>query len=136
MTLSKLYSQTKIPEFIRFCIVGILATTVHYITYLCQIHFLPIEGEWWTNVAYSIGYLLGFVCNLFLSARFTFRTRVTLQKTFGFVVTNLINYGLHIVFLNLFLWLTVPEQWAPLPTYACVVPINYILVRTVFRKLK
>lgn len=132
----QLWNNQKIQEFIRFCIVGVLATCIHYGLYLLLIKLVPIDGELWTNVAYSIGYMAGFVANLFLSAYFTFKTRVTIQRSLGFVVTNLINYGLHLVFLNLFLWLTIPEQWAPIPTFCCVIPINFILVRTVFKKLK
>lgn len=135
MKAKEIIQNPKIQEFVRFCIVGVLATAIHYGVYLALLRLLSIQGELWVNICYSIGYILGFLCNLYLSAHFTFKTKVTIQKSLGFVVTNLINYGLHLVFLNLFLWLSIPEQWAPIPTFCCVIPINFILVRTVFKKL-
>jgi len=123
-------------EFIRFCIVGVFATGVHYGIYLTLLFIFSVESEIWTNVIYSIGYAAGFVCNLYLSAHFTFKTDVTIKKSLGFAVTNVINYLLHILFLNIFLWLNVPNEWAPIPSFCCVVPINFILVRTIFKKIK
>lgn len=135
MKITELTQNTKFQEFIRFCIVGIFATGIHYGVYLALLKMLDVDRELWINVTYSIGYVIGFVFNLFMSAYFTFRTKVSVQKGMGFVITNAINYGLHIVFLNMFLWLSIPEQWAPIPTFCCVIPINFILVRTVFKKL-
>ena len=126
----------RIREFLRFCIVGVVATTVHYGVYLLLIRVAKIEQGWWTNVAYSIGYLMGFVCNLWLSAHFTFKEDITVKRGIGFTLSNVVNYGLHLLFLNLFLWVGLPEQWAPVPVYCIVVPINFLLVRFVFKKLK
>ena len=123
-------------EFIRFCIVGVLATSIHYGIYLALIHLIPVKSGWWTNAAYTIGYLAGFVFNFILSARFTFKEKITVKNGIGFSVSNLINYGLHILFLNIVLWLGVPEKWAPIPVYCIVVPINFFLVRFVFKKIK
>lgn len=123
-------------EFFRFCIVGVLATAIHYGVYLLLMHLFPDKGGWWTNAAYTIGYLTGFVFNFILSALFTFRERMTVGKGIGFSISNLVNYGLHILFLNLFLWIGVPDKWAPLPVYCLVVPINFLLVRFVFKKVK
>jgi len=128
--------NSKIREFIRFCVVGVLSTCIHYAIYLALLKVIDVEDKLWVTVLYSIGYVVGFVFNLFMSAFFTFKTTVTIQRSLGFVVTNVINYGLHIAFLNIFLWLSIPDQWAPIPTFCCVIPINFILVRTVFKKLK
>lgn len=135
MKACELFQNAKVLEFIRFCLVGVLATAIHYGVYLLLLKMLPIQGDFFISFFYSIGYLLGFVCNLYLSAYFTFKTKVTIQKSLGFILTNLVNYGLHLLFLNLFLWLSIPESWAPIPTFCCVIPINFILVRTVFKKL-
>ena len=135
-SVGKYKNIRKFREFIRFCLVGVCATAIHYLTYLLLIKCNAVEGRLWANIAYSIGYLTGFIFNLLLSAYYTFKTELTLQRSMGFLVTNLINYGLHIVFLNLYILISIPEQWAPLPTYLCVVPINFILVKTVFKKLQ
>lgn len=123
-------------EFVRFCIVGVIATGLHYGIYLLLIRLVHLDGELWTNVAYTIGYILSFCCNLWLTAHFTFHESVNVKRGVGFTISHAINYGLHIGFLNLILWLGMPEQWAPIPVYCLVVPINFILVRTVFKKIK
>ena len=128
--------KSRVKEFIRFCIVGVLATAIHYGVYLLLLLFLKDKDGWWTNAAYTIGYLVGFVFNFILSALFTFRERMTIRKGIGFSLSNLVNYGLHILFLNLFLWIGIPDKWAPLPVFCLVVPINFLLVRFVFKKVK
>lgn len=122
-------------EFFRFCVVGLACTAVHYGLYLGLIHVISLNDNWWTNVAYSIGYLAGFLCNFILSSLFTFREKVSLKRGIGFALTNVVNFGLHIICLNCFLLLGLSKKWAPIPTYCLVVPINFVLVRFVFRKL-
>lgn len=134
--LLQLVSGGKFSEFIRFVIVGVIATGIHYGLYLLLIHVVRIDGSLWTNIAYSVGYLVSWFCNLWLTARFTFRESVTVGRGVGFAVAHLVNYGLHVLFLNVFLRLGIPENWAPIPVYCLVVPINFVLVRTVFKKLK
>ena len=130
--IQAIITNSKSQEFIRFCIVGVLATALHYGIYLLLLHIFAIETTIWTNGAYTIGYVVSWCCNLWLTAHFTFKTDVTTKRGIGFAVSHAINYGLHIAFLNLFLWIGLSEQWAPIPTYCCVIPINFILVRTVF----
>jgi putative flippase GtrA len=122
-------------EFIRFCITGLICTIVHYGVYLLLAYLLHSETVLWTNTFYTIGYVLGFLCNLWLSASFTFKERVTIKRGIGFAISNAVNYGLHMLFLNLFLWIGISKQFAPIPTYCIVVPINFLLVRFVFKKL-
>lgn len=136
MTIKKLFNNEKIREFVRFCIVGIVATVIHYALYLALIRLLPIEGDLWVNVAYSIGYIVSWCCNFWLTAHFTFKTAVSAKRGVGFAFSHAVNYGLHILLLNLFLYMGTPETWAPIPVYCLVVPINFILVRLVFRKIK
>lgn len=129
-------SKDNIDEFLRFCLVGIIATAIHYGFYLFVIHIFQIEARLWTNIAYSLGYLVSWCANLFLTARFTFHENVTVKRGVGFAASHGINYVLHILLLNLFLYLGLSQRWAPVPVYCIVVPINFILVRTVFKRLK
>ena len=129
-------SNPKVAEFVRFCLVGLAATAIHYGLYLALIHGFRIEREIWINVSYTIGYLVSWCVNLYLTAHFTFKEEVTVKRGIGFAVSHVINYALHIVFLNLFLHVGVPQQFAPIPVYCVVVPINFVLVRTVFKRLK
>lgn len=129
MNLRALFEKIVNREFIRFCIVGVVATGIHYGVYLLLNLWLDV------NLAYSIGYIISLFCNLLLTARFTFKSSVTAKRTLGFVASHATNYLLHILFLNVFLWIGVSETWAPIPVYCIVFPINFLLVRTVFRKL-
>lgn len=56
----------KLPEFIRFIMVGVFATALHYGLYFIFQRFINV------NIAYSIGYILSFIANFYLTALFTF----------------------------------------------------------------
>ena len=68
----------RFPEFIRFVIVGILATALHYGIYFLLQRFINV------NIAYSIGYILSFIANFYLTALFTFGKKPSWKKAFGF----------------------------------------------------
>ena len=89
----------KLPEFIRFIMVGVFATALHYGLYFIFQRFINV------NIAYSIGYILSFIANFYLTALFTFGKKPSWKKAFGFGGANLNNYILHISLLKLFLWL-------------------------------
>lgn len=116
-------------EFIRFAIVGILATAIHYGVYLLLDLFMP------ANPAYAGGYVISFFCNFFLSARFTFKKQATVTKGLGFGMSHLINFALHMLLLNLFLHIGLSDALAPIPVYCICIPVNFLLVRFVFNKL-
>ena len=126
----------KFTEFFRFCVVGLIATAIHYGLYLTLLRIFHIGSDVWTNAAYAIGYVVSWFCNLYLTARFTFHEKVTFKRGIGFAVSHGINFLLHMVFLNLFMWIGISSKLAPIPVYCIVVPINFILVRTVFKQLK
>ncbi|MBO5603601.1 MAG: GtrA family protein [Prevotella sp.] len=122
-------SRQTIYEILRFGIVGVVATALHYVIYWILQHWINV------NVAYTIGYFLSFIANYFLSAQFTFREKTTTRNGIGFAGAHLFNYLFQMVLLNIFLWLGVSKALAPLPVYCIAVPVNFILVRTVFKKL-
>lgn len=122
-------SRQTIYEILRFGIVGVVATALHYMIYWILQHWINV------NVAYTIGYFLSFIANYFLSAQFTFREKTTTRNGIGFAGAHLFNYLFQMVLLNIFLWLGVSKALAPLPVYCIAVPVNFILVRTVFKKL-
>ena len=53
----------------------------------------------------------------------------------GFACAHLFNYVLQISLLNLFIWLGVGEELAPVPVYCIAIPTNFVLVRFVFVKM-
>lgn len=116
-----------IREFIRFGIVGGLCTALHYgIYYLLQLHIN-------VNIAYTIGYILSFIANFYLTSFFTFRTTPSWKKLIGMGGAHAVNYALHILLLNLFLRLGIHQEWAPIPVFAIAIPVNFLLVRFVFK---
>ena len=116
-------------EIIRFGIVGLIATAIHYGVYLLCQTFLN------ANLAYTIGWIVSLCCNFYLSSRFTFRTHMSSYRAGGFAVSHAVNYLMHMGLFNLFLWIGIDQVYAPLLVYCIVIPINFILVKFVFTKL-
>ena len=116
-------------EIVRYGIVGILATAIHYGVYLLCQWVIP------ANIAYTIGWIVSMGCNFYLSSRFTFRKDMSVYRAGGFISSHVVNYLMHMGLFNLFLWLGIGQVYAPLLVYCIVIPINYILVRFVFTKL-
>lgn len=119
----------KVGEIIRFGIVGIIATIIHYGVYLLLKQLVNV------SLSYSLGYLISLFANFWLSNKFTFKTKPTAKKGLGFGLSHMINYLLHISLLNLFIWFGISSNFAPIPVFFIVVPINFLLVRTALRKL-
>ena len=92
----------------RFVLVGIFATALHYGIYLLLRCAIQID------VAYTIGYVLSFLANFYLTARFTFRTAPSWRRLVGMGGAHGVNYVLHMVL-------------------AVAVPVNFILVKVVFK---
>ena len=87
----KLKNKEGVLQFLRFCIIGVLAAAVHYGVYFIL--------QWWIdlNIAYTAGYLISFVGNFILTNYFTFRTKPTWKNFVGFAGSHGINYFLHII---------------------------------------
>ena len=130
-------TSQKLREFIRFAIVGVLATGIHYGIYLLLLWLYDIEQDETTyaDIAYTIGYVLSFLANYYMTAHFTFKEKTTAKNGIGFGGAHFVNYCLHIVLFNFFLWLGLSRELAPLAVLAIAVPTNFVLVRFVFRKL-
>lgn len=116
-------------EIIRFGIVGIIATAIHYGIYLLCRLIIPV------NIAYSLGWIISLCCNFYLSSRFTFRKSMSVYRAGGFVTSHVVNYLIHISLFNFFLWIGIGQVYAPLFVFCIAIPINFILVRFVFTKL-
>ena len=58
-------------ELIRFGIVGTTSAAIHYAIYWILQHWIEV------NVAYTIGYVLSFLVNYYLTAHFTFKEKTS-----------------------------------------------------------
>ena len=130
--INNLCRSAQFREWIRFGIVGVVATLIQYGIYYL---FNQLVGLGATS-SLTIGYIISFIFNFFLSNYFTFKTKPTIKKGLGFGASHAINYLLQIVFLNLYMMMGIPEQWAPFPMFATVIPINFLLVRFVLKSDK
>lgn len=131
----------KVREFVRFCIVGGVAMGLHYAIYLGLLWMMGLDwsaakgADWRATLAYSIGYAIALVLNLWLTARFTFREKLSIKRGGGFLLSHAINYVLEIGLLNLFLAMHFTEWISPLLALLISVPVNFLLVRLAFKKL-
>ncbi len=114
-------------EIIRFGIVGVIATIIHYGIYLA---LNLIIVSW---IAYSIGYGISFLGNFYLSNKFTFKTKPTFKKGLGFGLSHFINYLLQIILLSIFIKLGIPDKYAPIPVFCIAVPVNFLMVRFILK---
>lgn len=123
-----MYSKFINRQFVRYAFVGLLATIVHYIVYLLLGFILS------ANIAFTLGYITSLCANFYLSAHFTFKTSMSVKRGFGFLGSHIINYTLQIIILNICILYGVPEKFAPIPVYAICIPLNFFMVKFVFRK--
>ena len=128
LKMNKLLSKDTFGEIVRFGIVGCIATILHYVIY----YFL----NKWINlsVAYAVGYALSFIANFFLTAAFTFKKKATVKRGLGFGGAHLVNFLLQLALLNLFVYLGINKNLAPIPVYMIAIPVNFLMVRFIFKK--
>ena len=117
-------------EMFRFAVVGTISTVMNYVIYWILQHWINV------NLAYTVGYVLSFFLNYYMTAHFTFKEKASARNGIGFGGAHLLNYCLHIVLLNFFLWLGLSKELAPLGVYAIAIPTNFIMVRFVFKHFR
>lgn len=115
--------REKLGEVLRFGVVGVLATLIQYAVYWVLIHWLN------PSLSMTIGYVISFAFNFLASTRYTFRVKANARRGAGFALSHGVNWLLQMLTLNLFLWLGVSKQWAPIPMFCICVPVNFLLVR-------
>ena len=129
---SVFHSKSKRYQFIRYCAVGSLAAGIHYGDYFVLQEYELVN----LNIAYTIGYATSFICNFFMTSYFTFRSNPSLKRVLGFGGSHLVNYLIHMGLFNLFLSLDVNQEIAPLFVLAVAVPVNFVMLRFVFKHKK
>ena len=124
MQLNKILKQ----EIFRFALVGGVATIVLYAAYWLALRLL--HPSW----AYSLAYFYAFVVNYLLTTSFTFKVDKSVKNGVGFVISNIINYLVSMALLNLFLWIGLSKEVAPIPTILLSTISNFLIVRMVMKK--
>ena len=114
----------------RFGVTGSLSTGLHYCAYLLALLVFN------ATISYTIGYGVGLVFNYFMTTRFTFKKQSSKKNAAGFLGSHIINYLLEIGLLNLLMHFAIGKQLAGIMTLVMIVPINFLLLRFVFVKLK
>ena len=117
-------------EFVRFAVVGTTSATINYIIYWILQHWINV------NIAYTVGYVISFFANYYMTAHFTFKEKASAKNGIGFGGAHFVNYCLHIVLLNFFLWVGLSRELAPLAVLSIAVPTNFLMVRFVFKHFK
>lgn len=112
-------------EVLRFTITGALVTFILYAVYLPLSYLMPN----YPGVAYSVGFGISFVTNFILSNYYTFRTKPTFDRGILFCVVQFINYLLQILCFKFFIWIGVSNIWAPVPVWAFIFPVNFLMMR-------
>jgi putative flippase GtrA len=103
--------------------VGIIATAIQYGVYLALLNIVD------ANIALTIGYIISLACNFLLSTYFTFSTKPTTKKAGGFVLSHVVNWLMQLGTINLFIYMGISKEWAPIPMYMVCMPINFLMVR-------
>lgn len=124
---SKYKNNLIITEILRFIVVGVLATVIHYFIYIVLQNIISV------NIAYTIGYVISFCSNFWLTARFTFKTDATVKRGMGFAISHLINYCMQMIILNISIGFDIPATLAPIAVLVICVPIQFLLIRFVFK---
>lgn len=119
-------SKGELYRIMRFGIIGVLATGIHYGTYLILLLWLS------PSISYTGGYAVGFCVNYVLTTYFTFRTKSSVRNATGFTISHVINYLLELGVLNIFLYFGMGKQLAGIVTLIAVTPVNYLILRLVY----
>ena len=116
--------------FVRFAVVGGIATGVNYGTYVVLVtHFDDLRPAF----AYVCAFCVSIMCNFVLSSYFTFRVQPTAMRAVKFLAAHLINLVNELVLLEIWLWAGIPKLYAPLCVFLVAFPVNYLMVRFALR---
>ena len=120
--------RDQIIQFIRFCIVGTVAAGIHY-----GIYYVLLRLGAGHNLAYATGYILAFICNFIATSYFTFRSSPSWGRFVGFAGSHAVNFILHMVLLNVFLWMGMHELIAPIVVMLVAMLVQYTILNFVFK---
>lgn len=121
-----LTSSTDTARFLRFLVVGVVNTLVHYAVYLPLWFALPYLG------AHLIAVTVATSCSYLLNCHFTFRTQPTLRTFLLYPLSNVTNIVLSTVLVYLIVEaLLIDSRIATLLGGVLVVPATFIVSKLI-----
>ena len=126
--LVRLKSDSKYGQFLRFCVNGVLAVAIQYAVYWVLIKWINV------NIAYTLSYIVSFCCNFVITSYWTFHSSPSWKRLIGFGSSHIVNFFVQLGFLNLYLWLGIPKEWAALLAMGSAVPVNFAMLHFVYKK--
>ena len=131
MSIKEIYSgDSKSAEFIRFCIVGVIATALDAaIFYLVRL-FASYQ------IALVSGYCLSLIVNYLLTIYWTFKKKPSTGNLFGVIAAHMFNLfvvrmSLMWIFVNI---MEIPDRIAYIPTLLISMVTNFLVVRFAVNK--
>jgi putative flippase GtrA len=122
---------TKITEFYRFLIVGVVNTATTYLLYLLFHLLMPYL------VAYTAAYVTAIIVSYYLNAKWVFRTGVSVRSFAGFPLVYAAQYAISTGMLYLFVeYLGIAETLAPLLAVILTVPVTFVMARFVLTRFQ
>lgn len=117
-------------EFIKFCIVGMIATAIDTVLfYIFRLYFNY-------QLALVLSYMISLSANYFLTVCWTFNSKPNRQNGVGVVSCHLFNLfvvrmGLMWFFVNQMAW---DDKFAYIPTLIISVITNYFIIKYVIKR--
>ena len=127
-----LLSNPKAAEFVRFCIVGAMATLIDAIVFFIANHYLSYKE------ALVTAYFTSLLFNYFLTVLWTFKQKPSTKNVLGVVMAHLFNlfvvrWGLMAFFVSS---LAYKESISYILTLALSTISNFVVVRYAVKKSK
>lgn len=115
-------------EAVRFVIGGGVNTLLSYVVYWALLLWLTYPYAY--TISYGAAILTGFAINTY----FVFRTTWSWRKLAAFPLIQLINYGLGLATVTVSIrYFGIDTRLAPIVATVIVLPINFLLTRTLMR---
>lgn len=129
MTFDKLYTDPRLAEFFRFCVVGVICTLLDAAIFYLVINWTPYE------VALVSGYCISLIVNYLLTVTWTFKQKATKKNAVGVIAAHLINlFIVRMGLMHIFVAMGLTDRQAYIPTLLISMVTNFVLVRYAVKK--
>lgn len=118
----------KQQQFIRYIVTGTVGTLIQYGIYYMLLNLMD------ARMAYTIATVFYILVTFLMTNYYTFKVKPTWSNSIGYLIQQGINYVMQISFLSLFLYIGIPKQLAPIPVYLIALPLNFFILRFIFKK--